>query len=80
MKNSFLKSPAYESDTKNVFYEDTNEAKMIELFNRFKMKIIIAFVVLLSIWFCLLPLTPIPEEECPLNADCGIYIHCDYGF
>jgi hypothetical protein len=69
----------YLNDTKNVFYEERDEAKLLGFYQMIKPLVNKIFIFLFLAWTILFFVRPY-NGLCPLYADCGVYIHCHQGY
>jgi hypothetical protein len=67
-------------DSENVFWENSSEVKMLRVLKYFKHSLLILILVLMGSYWLIGRLQPYPKEECPHNAECGVFIHCKKGY
>ena len=74
-----MKGRKYDLDAKNVFYEDSQMVREIEVIKAARPILASIFMVLLACFFVLFWVTPF-AGYCPNNAECGAYINCNPGY
>lgn len=76
-ENQFKK---YLDDSDNVFWENSTTVRHLKILRFAKYSLLALFFLLTLTYFLIGRINEYPKEQCPHNAECGVFVKCKKGY
>ena len=85
LNRSYQRAPSnqfkkYLDDDQNVFWENSTTVKKLRFCRYLKYFLCLLFLGMTLTYFLIGTIQSYPTGQCPSNATCGVFVHCNKGY